>query len=235
MISNLKKNLTWSLVFCASVTAIYFQTRKTLDGFTERNIHYPLSNTKAPLPDTLKHLHDLDFFYLGRGNQFYAFVSSDLNYVIKFIRFDHLTPKLPIRFLSMFIPNHPYVKSRLDRAALSFKSLFASVDCAKTYMPDITGLIHLQMQPLDKPMRCFDTIKVLHLIQNAPFVVQSYCPKLESVIEAMNNQELETLVDEIVSLQKRRFDLGIEDGDPKITTKHLPNYSWQRYQLLLSQ
>lgn len=204
------------LIFSLGFTSIYFGSRKALDGFSELHIHYPLEKTVQPLPDHLSDLYEKKFHYLGRGNQFYAFVSSDYKYVIKFIRFDHLKPKLPIRIFQ-FIP-HPYITTRLARANFFFERIFTSIDCTLTYLTDITGTLHFQRHPLDKPLICFDRLNIVHKIKNAPFVVQKFSPKLESVINNLNQEELKILVDEIITLQKRRFDLGIEDGDPKITT-----------------
>lgn len=205
-----------TLVFTFCFVSIYVGARRSLDGFSELKIHGVIEKQVKPLPENLSHLYSQTYHYLGRGNQFYAFVSSDYKYVIKFIRFDHLKPKLPIRLLKS-IP-HPYITSRIDRADFLYKRLFNSIDCTLTYLSDITGTIHYQKNPLDQPLLCFDKLNILHKIKNAPFIVQHYSPKLESVINDLKHEELQILVDEIITLQKRRFDLGIEDGDPKITT-----------------
>jgi hypothetical protein len=204
------------LVFSACFTGIYFTSRKALDGFSEMKIHGHIEKSIKPLPEHLSDLYSKTFHYLGRGNQFYAFVSSDNKYVVKFIRFDHLKPKLLIRLLK-YIP-HSYIITRLERAHFLKKRLFDSIDCTLTYLSDITGTLHYQKNVLDKPLICFDKLNIMHKIQKAPFIVQHYSPKLESVLNQLDQDEIKVLIDEIITLQKRRFDLGIEDGDPKITT-----------------
>lgn len=216
MIAKKYKFLTQALTFAICFSSIYFISKHSLDGFSELNIHGFKEEKVKPLPEEFTHLYSQTYHYLGKGNQFYAFVSSDYKYVIKFIRFDHLRPKLPIRLLK-YIP-HPYITSRLERAQVFHDRLFKSIDCTFTYLSDMTGALHFQKNPLDRPLICFDKLNIMHKIKNAPFIIQHYSPKLESVLYTLNQNELKALVDEIVTLQKRRFDLGIEDGDPKITT-----------------
>lgn len=211
-----QKNLVFYFLSLSFFCGMYLYAKKALDGFSELKIHSKISKQVHPLPEQLASFYEQPFYYLGKGDQFYVFVSSDYKYVIKFIRFDHLRPTFPISFFKWF--PHPYIRARLERAAFLKTRLFHSIECAFTYLKDMTGIVHYQQYPLDKPLLCFDKLNIMHKIKNAPFIVQNYSPKIESIIAGLNQDSLQILIDEIMILQKRRFDLGIDDKDPKITT-----------------
>lgn len=225
MILSLPKNTFFYLLFPVCFILMHQYSKKALDGFSELRIHSSIQKQIIPLPESLHTLYDQKFHYLDKGKQFYVFVSNDHKYVIKFIRFDQLKPRFLIRLLR-WLP-HRYIQAKQKRASFLHQRLFNSIAYAFSYLSEDTGLIHYQTHPLDKPLICFDKLNIMHKIKNAPFIVQHYSPKVESVIDQLNEEGMRFLIDELITLQKRRFDLGIEDTDAKMTT----NFGFKDFKL----
>jgi hypothetical protein len=210
------KKLTKSLSLSALCAGVFYSCHIATGGFTIHSITYPLEKGVSALPDELQFLHNERFYYLGKGAQAFAFVSSDKKYVIKFIRFDHLLPKPFVRLFKDI--NHPYIKFRLNRSEREIKELLQSFSFAQNELKNDTEVLYFQKHKLDKPIVIYDKIGCIHKINNAPFIVQKYIPSLGDQIYHLENEDQKALIDQVFSLACKRFSHGIKDKDPNLLT-----------------
>ena len=125
----------------------------TGSGFQVDKISSKLSYDETwetqPIPqDEKDHLvHEVfsqTFYYLGSGNQTYAFVSSDNKYVVKFFKMHKLLPK---NWLTGF-PFSLFEKYRFDhveKKQLYFESTFRSFKDAYEFFREESGLLFLHL------------------------------------------------------------------------------------------
>jgi hypothetical protein len=203
-------------VVVGAVLALSFLCKKATDGFSELSIIHTLDEGSCSLPESLKHLENQTFKYLGKGAQSYAFISEDGQYVIKFLRFDHLLPKLAVRLLN-FIP-HPYIQSRLQKSQRELSELLTSIRIAQNQLSELTLVEHFQTQSLKKPLTIIDRIGICHKIKNAPFVVQLYATPLNSLIDHLTLEEAKNLINQTILFFNKRSSLSIHDKDPNLLT-----------------
>lgn len=215
MKNRFKKTISISL-FIASSLGVFYLSRKATDGFTINSITYCLEKGSSPLPESLNFLYKEKFYYLGKGAQAFAFVSSDKKYVIKFIRFDHLLPKPFVRLFKGI--DHPYINIRLKKSEKEISELMQSFSFAQNELQEETQVLHFQKQSLDQPLLIYDKIGCFHKIQNAPFIVQKYIPSLGDQIYNLTPEQQKILIDQVFLLASKRHKLGIKDKDPNLLT-----------------
>lgn len=213
---NLLKRLFIRLLIIASCCATFYLSHKATDGFTINSITHTLEEGLSALPDDLKCLYDQPFYYLGKGAQAFVFVSSDKQYVIKFIRFDHLLPKPFVRLFKNF--DHPYINLRLARSHREIGELLQSFQFAQNELKDDTAALYFQKKALDKPLTIYDKIGCVHKIKNAPFIIQKYVPSLGEQIYNLSPSDQKILIDQVFALSSKRYSLRIKDKDPNLVT-----------------
>lgn len=195
---------------------VFFVSHKCTDGFTIYSITQTLEQGQSALPKELSHLYDTEFDYLGHGAQAFAFVSKDRQYVIKYIRFDHLRPKPFVRLFHN--SSHPYITFRLNRSEKEIRELCSSFNLAQTQLKNETGVLHFQKQSLDKPLVIFDKIGCKHKVKDAPFIVQKFTKSLGEQITNLSADDCKAIIDQLLALSNKRYQLGIKDKDPNLLT-----------------
>lgn len=166
------------------------------------------------------------FAFLGSGAQTFVFASEDGEYVLKFFR-HHRTRHL-LRPFFLLLPSSlkkPIIHAE-NKRKLRLEKDMKSYGLATTLLPEETGIIHLHVKQTSGhfPLTLFDKIKVRHHInlEKTPFVLQKRALPLYSAIELWiekNEWEAaqETLTN-LISLLKRRKELGLADKDPDLRT-----------------
>lgn len=172
------------------------------------------------------------FFFLGKGTQSYAFVSSDGNYVLKFFR--PLRPSVVFHVLGHRISMHfhhiPYAAALFslwnaekvrETAAADFQSYILAYDQLK----EETGVkfLHLNAtEDLGTKIIFYDRLHIKHEVDadRSCFLLQKRAEPLSASIETLLNSgeiaRVKILLQELVDLLGSRAKKGIYDRDTNI-------------------
>lgn len=173
----------------------------------------------------IKEITSQDFHYLSSGNQCYVFVSDDQEYVIKFFKMKHLTPKYWLNYLPLpWLEKYRFEK--VEKRERVRKETFDSFRIGYTEMPQQTGLLFVHFQkthyPQDK-ISVIDKVGKKHVISlnSVPFVLQRKAEMIYDHINGLMNkgQKLEAIsaLKSILELIKERSEKGLMDKDGGIS------------------
>jgi len=155
------------------------------------------------------------FYYLGEGNQIYAFVSSDSRYVIKIFKFGHLKPK----FWDHWIPGQEIRERRRQR---KMHRLFHAYFLAYHYDRKATKLIyaHLNKSDAQLPVVGLQDRYGLHhqiALDDVYFVLQERGEPLNKRMhKALSKGDVEQgkkMLGKILNMYLSEYRLGICDLD----------------------
>ncbi len=197
----------------------HFAHKKT-DGFTLQRIQFetPLSEGS---PVNVPELHQT-FRYLDCGNQCYAFVSEDNNYVLKFFKYAH--PPIPhsltkIPVLSYFKPFRPHRYEKMiwkkERDLRGYRLAFES-------FREETALIAVHLDPIAAgypSITLIDKIGCRHTLDlnKTPFILQKKATSIYAQLKAWLAAGKPDLAREGISnlraLLKKRISLNLQDDD----------------------
>lgn len=174
------------------------------------------------------------FYYLGKGCQCYVFSSEDNQYVIKFFKFQHLTP--PTFWQSLPLPpalSHSIEKSSLRRKK-KLELLFTGCKLAYEVIPEETGVVFLHLNKTDFlhiSTEIYDKLGLSHNVDldNYEFIIQKKATPLRRALKQLTSQEVLPVIDSLIKVlisrnQKRIIDhdlatiqnIGLIDGDGAI-------------------
>ncbi len=165
-------------------------------------------------------LLDQPFYFLGNGEQFYAFLGRDQKTVLKFFRHDHLSPRQLIRYLPLTQSIKTSLLSHKSRSDLS--PLFDSTKLAYDNLREETAFIALHLNKTRacfKPVEIFDKLGIRHQIDldATEFVLQRRAEPFCSAIDRnMQNNDIDAAKQQIHSLItviKKQCQKGITNTD----------------------
>lgn len=210
-------------VYCATLIFLVALTFSQLLGFSLKKIKGPLLEGEAPHSSSEIHkLLQQPYFYLSKGHQCFVFVSEDGKTVIKFFNYNRfrfpswavLTPDLKA-----------YAKKRKDRFQLTFDSL----QIARAFLREETGLIELHLQKSTKLpiLTLFDELDRCHLIDlnNFAFILQKRAVPLKQEIEQRVPEEV---IDAYCLFLRKRCEKMIADDDRDV----MCNFGFHQNELL---
>ncbi len=160
------------------------------------------------------------FFYLGNGEQFYAFLGSDQKTVLKFFRHDHLSPKQLIRYLPLPTQLKNSILARKSRYDLT--PLFDSAKLAYDELREETALLYLHLnktQGAFQRLTIYDKLGVRHEVDldATEFVLQEHVePFCEAIDKRMQQNEVAAAKEQIRSLMRlinKQCQKGITNTD----------------------
>ena len=187
------------------------------DGFSPNAICIPLLPTEDLPQQPLAFEWPKEFSYLGKGKQAFAFESTDKSYVLKF--FDRHRMELPWY--------HIFATKKWVNRRKSKQTLYPqSYRLAYEKMREETDLLHVHMGPSQEtfPIICI-TDKAFRRFQidlnQIPFILQkkaslSFFDQLHLVKD--KQEELQSWIDQYISLNRKRISLLIANQD-----KHIKN------------
>jgi hypothetical protein len=170
----------------------------------------------------IKEILNQPYSYLGKGAQCFVFASQDGQYVIKFFRHDHISPR---RWLQML----PFDWAR-SKAAKKSKKLykdFASYKLAYESFKDETGLIFLHLNKTGDFGQTLDLVDKLGIHHRLPldqyeFLLQKKAslayPAIEEMMKLGNVEQARQALTNLVLLLAKRAQKGIADKDPDLNT-----------------
>lgn len=222
-----------SIWFCLTIAVVYGIGRiyyYTTDGFTTSNIASTLEfderfETKR-ISDEDKNLIDSvlsqKFSYLGKGCQSYVFASEDGQYVIKFFKYQRLTPQ-KWHNLFAFIPafnEHRLMK--IEQKKLELESIFSSCKLAFDELRQETGLVFVHLnksKDLNKKLVIFDKLNFEHHLNldDFEFLIQKRAHMLEATLhqqmKANKADMAKRLLDDLFDTLVAEYQKGFGDND----------------------
>lgn len=190
-----------------------YQMSSSLPAYPQFSV--PLTLEKK---EELKQILDQDFYYLGKGCQFYVFASADKKYVIKFLKHKHLRPFSWLNSLPMPQALRKRCGEKIARRTERVERLFASCKLAYEKLPNETALlyIHINRTPaLEKKITLHDKLGCKHTINidDYEYFVQRKATPVKEVFATSSSQEIPQRVQQLMDLVLARCEKGICDRD----------------------
>jgi hypothetical protein len=180
------------------------------------------NQSSPPLPGELLPLLDQPFTYFGRGLQSFSFLSKDGEVVLKLFN-NRYQRKL---ILLKLLPFKSLTIKKISYLQKKWAETFQSYELASTLLKPYTGLLYFHPQKSsDCPViTVIDRLGIAHQIDlsQVAFALQkkaksAYC-YLSEMAKGGSEQEAKAAFASIVSLLKKRIELGVHDKDPLIRT-----------------
>jgi hypothetical protein len=233
----MKKNVSFFclLTFASLGCYFFFQYNiKSKDGFSLSKITAPMQYREdfSFPPLDLDHQRELavalsqPYHYLAKGGQCFVFISSDEQYVIKFLR--HSRHKIPF-FAEFTMP--AFVKSRVTKSVEKKKAKLErdllSYSIATHNFPNQTALICTHLNPtktLQTSLKVTDKHNRKYSIDldTHQFIVQKkakpFFDTLLEMIQEGKKEEIKNGIDALLSFLRERSQMGIFDRDARLAT-----------------
>lgn len=210
--------------------------RNRNDGFTIERIESTLPYTLSwEIPKNPEKIHSANlilnqpFHYLSHGFQFYAFVSADGKYVLKFLRKQRLCPPV----LYDFLPSLPFIKDlkekKTQERAKRAELLFRSIKVAYENVSEQTGLLYVHLAKTTKEhpsVVLTDKLqnKYTVALDNTEFVLQYRAdlikPTLRALMEAGQIKKARERISQIFTMLLACAKKGVIDTDGALIHKN---------------
>ena len=215
------KHLIKALIFIAAFTGMAVFSRKQTDGFKickiSSNFSFHPEWEVPPLPEPelffVKQALAQPFSYMGKGSQAFVFVSEDQNYVLKLIRYNHITPSLWTQLTSQ--EKCQALNAKLARDFTSYKIAYEA-------LKEETGVIFLHLNKTDlfhQKLVIVDKIGIAHTLDldQTEFILQKraepFYPHLQNLMIRSQEEEAKHLVSHLISLLFNQYKQGIVNTD----------------------
>lgn len=200
------------------------------DGFSLREIRSSLPNYPEFEPPLLSEkqkneLHQIlsqPFHYIGKGCQFYAFMSQDERYVLKFFKHKHLCSRDWLKGIAVTPSMQSHIDKKIEERNNRIRNLFSSCQLAFEELSEETGVIflHLNRRPiLNQEVHLFDKMRLPHLIaiDDYEFVLQKKAvgvpQTLSRLLKSHDEAKLRDKIGQLALLVASRCEKGIRDRD----------------------
>ncbi|MCB1136308.1 MAG: hypothetical protein KDK78_08580, partial [Chlamydiia bacterium] len=178
--------------------------------------------TLAPDIETYRDSLSQPLRFLGRGAQFYAFLTEDGRYVLKLFKHQHLNTAHPLDNIPL-PPLQSYLEQRREERERRRAKLFLSCKLAADELAEDTGVILAHLNRTDNVLniqtKFQDRFGAWHEISldNLEFVLQHYSRPLpeafSSLMKSGQLKEAQEMVEDLIAVVARRCDKGIRDTD----------------------
>lgn len=228
----LKNSLLFALF---AVSAIYTQRfcHRQTDGFALSKIRSTLEYNPAwevpPLEvgerAEVKRVFEQKFTYLAKGAQCHVFVSDDGEWVLKFFRYNHLTPSVWLTHLPSFCD--PWRAKRVEKKWSKLSKDFSSYQIAYTELKEQTGIFFLHLnktKDLKQRVTIVDRLHIEHVLEmdEMEFILQRRAalvyPSIEQWMAKGNVGAAKEALSDLVGVLNLRFEKGLFDKDPDLNT-----------------
>jgi hypothetical protein len=210
-----------SLFIVGTIAISYY-----LRAFSSESITHalPKDNNKAdiPIPDALAKIFNDPLSYLGEGNQAYAFLSSDGQFVVKFFKQAPLQTSMWISYLPAFNFVESWKIKQEARGKRKFDRLFKAYDIAYRLDCDHCGLLwaHLhQTSHLNKSAVVSDGLGMYHRLNldDSAYVIQKFGVPLHRLIKQhLSNGDVQGAANSfklVIEMYLDEYQRGIIDHD----------------------
>lgn len=166
-----------------------------------------------------------DFNYLGCGAQCYAFLSADGNYVLKFFKMKHLTPKTYLKYLP--VPGlDKYRFNKIEKRLLRQQDLFLSYKMAYEELKEETGLLYVHLNKthtLHKKLKLYDRMRHCFEINldDYEFVLQLksqlVCDRIVALMQRGDKEGVSVAINSLLTQVVSQCKKGYIDRDSGIS------------------
>lgn len=221
----------FALLLCALILSKGWY--KVTDGFKVSKItHTPYifrtwqENNEKQTPHKIKAILKRPFYYLGRGQQCYAFESEDGKYVIKLLRLH----KYQRPFWCALFPNDSLINHRKSSWDYTMKSLQLAWDELK----DESALVYLHKETtVDLPLiTIYDKVKRKSSLDSNSllFVIQKKAKPITYDLQRWkkNPKEAKRFIDSYMQTIARRIDKSIRNKNRRV----IKNLGWLEDQIV---
>lgn len=225
----MKKGLFFLFVLLLLASGFYLRERFA-EGFSYHNITSSLTFNPAysidPIAqekrEELKNLLNQPFHYIGKGCQFYVFMSEDKRAVIKFMKHKHLRP---LNWQLALVPTQVLknkLRENVKRREERISNLFSSIKLGYEEMADEAAIIHIHLNrisELNQKVTLVDKLgMVFHIdVDDHEYIIQKRAFNVKEVIATLVSEGDETAIRrrirELVDIVAERCDKGIQDRD----------------------
>ncbi|HRD55038.1 MAG TPA: hypothetical protein PLC42_01435 [Parachlamydiaceae bacterium] len=171
---------------------------------------------------TVKKILNQNYSFLGKGNQSYAFISEDSQYVLKFFKFGHLKQNFFLNFLpkNAFLEN--FLNKKLKAQEERFFKVFEGYHVAYTEDPENCALIYIHLNKTDhlqQSVTVKDNFKSLHTINldSVVFIVQEKVVPTRDILGALlkkgDVEGAKLKIKQLFSLYLAQYKKGLYDRD----------------------
>lgn len=209
--STIFKLALFLIVFIAAEKFAKSQTKGFRLAKTQMDSIYPEA---GPPPELLL---NQPFYFLGCGQQCYAFVGKDQKTVLKlFKHFDKGVNSALLRKL----PKTEWTSKILRKREKRLKKAFSSTLIAYRHFPEETGLLYLNLNPQNcnlPQIELYDNIGVRHSLdlKKTPFLLQKKGELIFSYLEK-HPEETPAIVDSFLALIAKQIQVGVGNSDRHI-------------------
>jgi hypothetical protein len=206
------------------------------DGFTVENISsdyaYDSSRDVRALSVKEAALTDMvlnqKFTYLGKGYQFYAFLSDDGDYVLKFFKYKRLRTPVWLQYFDFIPAVKQYRLENIQKKQKKLNGVFNSCKVAFDHLSDEAGLVCVHLNKtgtLNKSVIVVDKMEETHSIEldQTEFLLQKKAEMLGAYIDQLIGSgqivEAKQLLSQIVEVILSEYARGLSDNDHAL----LPN------------
>lgn len=200
------------------------------DGFSPSEIRSEISSNVQIETKPLSHEEKIEiekilnqpFYYLGKGIQSYVFVSGDDQYVIKFLKYKHLSVN-PFLSLFSFIPSiDVYQKERKQNKIAKLKEILTSWKMAYEDLKEETAVVYVHLNkndPFHEKLVIYDKMgrKFEIQIDDLEFLIQKKAKPLADFFkEEMKKNDIQNanlLIDALLQKILSLYERGYGDSD----------------------
>lgn len=173
-----------------------------------------------PSNKEIRPLFSQSFKYLGKGGQAYAFESEDGKYVLKFVKFKFLQPRLKHQLIS-FIPFfEDWNNNEMERRLRKFHDFYLGYKCAFEVNQKNSGLLYLHFNPTFNQfgsVTIFDRNGLKHTVDldQTVFIVQKKSKMLnELLVNLLDHGQVEEAkrkIEKILDMYLAHYQMGLHD------------------------
>ncbi len=210
------------LFFCVRSTG--FSIDKISSNLSYNEVWETPPLTQREQEHLLQEVLSQTYYYLASGNQCYAFISEDRQYVLKFFKMQNLFPKSWIKGLPLSLLQRLRFVNEEDNLLFS-ERIFASYKDAYESLSEQTGLLYIHFnktRDLKSKVTLIDNKgkKYLLDLDRVEFVVQRRAQKIFEYLGDLHRgqkyDELKTAISSFLKLIAIRCEKGFADQDLKI-------------------
>jgi hypothetical protein len=214
------RGINFTLFVIAFNTIEHFCHKKT-DGFSVGRIQFqddPIVAIEEEVPEALNQ----PFHYLDCGNQCFAFISQDQQYVLKFFKYVHHTPPAWITQITLLNRLKPLRNKRIEKVAWKRKRDFQAYALAFDQFREESGLLALHLQPTQTKyptIFLFDKLNIRHSLDlnTTPFILQKKATPVYTQftrwLQSHQIDEVKAGVKQLIDLCAKRISKNIHDDD----------------------
>lgn len=169
-----------------------------------------------PAPSQHEQLLNQEFFFIGSGAQFYAFMGKDQKTVLKLYKHYHMWPG------NQILVRMPFTKKWKEKVIAERKKRnfysYASTLLAAGPLADLTGVIYLNINPrlnYYPQVTLYDKIGIKYQIDlnNRPFVLQKRATTLFTYLKK-HPEKIKEMIDSLFEHIHQCASLNIMNNDP---------------------